>query len=235
MSKSGVIPPQAFDSVRAMRERIEGQRPPRRYFLIVCEGEKTEPNYFESIRALLPSEMVDRVTVEGCGRNTRSLVDFARDKNQKRLSSDKPYYYHIWVVFDKDSFPDDDFDNAIKQLEALDLATSSNEDKRQRWHAAWSNEAFELWYILHFQETTGGALSRSTYQGSLETLIKKHCGVIRPYQKNAKDMFSLLREYTPDAIRRAKTALGQQTGKPPHAQNPATTVHQLVEELLRYI
>jgi len=163
MSKRGVIPPQAFDPVGKMRKRITGQKPPRRYFLIVCEGEKTEPNYFESIRALLPRDMIERVTVEGYGHNTLSLVQKACDENQKRLNSDKPPYYHIWVVFDKDSFPNDNFDNAIQQLNEFDQETSSRKEKCQHWHVAWSNEAFELWYPHFPKNVTMPGSSRRTF------------------------------------------------------------------------
>ena len=38
-------------------------------FLIVCEGEKTEPNYFRSFRVLTAT-----VRVEGAGMNTLSLI-----------------------------------------------------------------------------------------------------------------------------------------------------------------
>ncbi len=41
----------------------------RQRFLIVCEGEKTEPNYFRSFR--VPKAVVD---VRGVGRNTVSLI-----------------------------------------------------------------------------------------------------------------------------------------------------------------
>ncbi len=235
MSKQGTLPAQSFDNVGELRERIEGQKPRRRYFLIVCEGERTEPNYFDSIRRMLPKEMADRITVKGKGYSTLRLVEAACEKNRERLSTGMPPYYHIWVVFDKDSFEDDDFDNAINKISALDCYPVSDEVQHQRWHAAWSNEAFELWYILHFQDTTGGALSRSVYQQMLEKHIRDCCGVDRPYKKNAADMFPLLMRYTPQAIERAKNALRTQTGKPPHAQNPATMVHLLVEELLRYL
>ena len=58
--------------------RPYGNRPPRRYFLIVCEGEKTEPNYFNSIAAQLPKEMVKRIDVKGVGENTLNLIDAAK-------------------------------------------------------------------------------------------------------------------------------------------------------------
>ena len=57
----------------------------------------------------------------------------------------------------------------------------------------------------------------------------------RPYEKNAKDMFDLLKPYVVKAIKRANAALKQQKGKAYHEQNPATTVQRLVKELLSYI
>ena len=76
MSKAGKIPANLFAASSASSfRRVVGQRPKRRFYLIVCEGEKTEPNYFESIRLKLPKEMIPKVVVRGTGRNTLSLVD----------------------------------------------------------------------------------------------------------------------------------------------------------------
>ena len=44
----------------------------RQRFLIVCEGENTEPNYFNSFR--VPGEVID---VRGIGENTVRLVERA--------------------------------------------------------------------------------------------------------------------------------------------------------------
>lgn len=203
-------------------KRPFGKLPPRRYYLIVCEGEKTEPNYFEAIRKILPREMVSRITVSGTGRNTLSLVEYTQREVEKRRKSALPPYYKIWVVFDRDSFSPSDFDNAIS-------AIAQRNKKTEQWQAAWSNEAFELWYILHFRTQAGGALSRQEYADILEEEMG------RPYKKNAEDMFELLKPHVAKAIRRANTALKLQAGKPYHKQNPATTVQHLVKELLSYI
>jgi hypothetical protein len=45
----------------------------------------------------------------------------------------------LWVVFDRDSFAPQSFNNAINKC----IQDRPNID------AAWSNEAFELWYLLH--------------------------------------------------------------------------------------
>ena len=55
---------------------------PRQSFLIVCEGEKTEPNYFKKYRA--PKTIIELV---GVGDNTVTVVEKAielRDKAVKK-------------------------------------------------------------------------------------------------------------------------------------------------------
>ena len=60
------------------RERVAGRRPKGRYYLIVCEGTKTEPNYFESIRSHLSGGEGDKVVIVGSQSNTLGLVERAK-------------------------------------------------------------------------------------------------------------------------------------------------------------
>src|ERR1700743_167140 len=64
---------------RAEQKRKHDVRPKRRYYLIVCEGAKTEPNYFESLKTDLPKGVLTafQIDIEGTGRNTMSLIDEA--------------------------------------------------------------------------------------------------------------------------------------------------------------
>ena len=123
-------------------------------------GPETKPNYFEE-----PGERINdkchrdriEVRVEGAGMDTLSLFDFA-----KALADAEPDgYTHVWVVYDKDSFPASDFDSAAARCER-------ESSQSQTFHAAWTNEAFELWYILHF-EYLEAALSRNMYEKILTT------------------------------------------------------------------
>jgi len=43
-----------------------------------------------------------------------------------------------WCVFNKDSFPSDDFNDAVRVA------------KKNGVRIAYTNEVFELWYLLHF-------------------------------------------------------------------------------------
>jgi hypothetical protein len=157
--------------------------------------------------------------VNGEGKNTLSLVKRAVELRAERADSDTPYD-QVWIVFDRDSFKADDFDNAIAMA------------GRENMHCAWSNEAFELWFILHF-DYRDTAMSRTDYQDKITQLIG------RPYQKNAVDMYDLLAELGDQnqAIAWAKKLhnifLGQ--GIPASRSNPCTTVYLLIEELNRQI
>ena len=81
-------------------KRRKDFKPTRKNFLIVCEGEKTEPNYFSHFR--VPKIVCD---VVGIGANTESLVKKAIElKNNATIS-----YDNVWCVFDRDSFPAQNF------------------------------------------------------------------------------------------------------------------------------
>ena len=120
------------DHRTANLSRRQGVREVKQSFLIVCEGEKTEPDYFKAFR-------MTAATVKAVGEamNTMTLVNKAisireADKAKKR------FYDQCWVVFDKDDFPAKDFNQAIKYAE------------KNGFQVAYSNQAFEYWFLLHF-------------------------------------------------------------------------------------
>ncbi len=218
--------------------RPYGNRPRRRYFLIVCEGEKTEPNYFEAISNQLPKDMVKRITIVGTGRNTVDLIEEAEKEIAKRARSGAPDFYYVWLVFDKDDFSSEKFNEVISVAFERNKKASP-ENGRPYWNCAWSNEAFELWYLLHFQELIGGPVSRAQYQDKLEAAIRQ---VTQEkdftYKKNDFGMFARLRGFMPQALARAERALEKQLelhGTDWASMNPATRVHELVKVLMAYI
>jgi hypothetical protein len=181
-------------------------REPLQRFLIVCEGERTEPNYFNRFR--VPKEVVV-VNVLGFGYNTLRLVEKALE-----LMKDKDYD-QVWCVFDRDSFPAQDFN------EAISLAG------RRGIKVAYSNEAFELWYLLHFHFYQTG-ITRVDYIERLSNLI----GI--KYQKNSGNIYDLLEKRQEEAINNARRLLALYNPCRPAQDNPSTTVHLLVEELRKF-
>lgn len=212
---------------RSEQKRKVGIRSLRRYYLIVCEGEKTEPNYFEGLKGDLPKGVLThyRIDIAGTGRNTLSLIDEAtRLKEHYEADNNRPID-RLWVVFDRDSFSANDFNNAVLRCR----------DTKPKIGCAWSNEAFELWYLLHFQYYENG-MSRKNYKGLIEGCLKPFVGKGYRYQKNSVEMYALLKEYgsLDDAIRNAKRLAGRFDGRHDYANhNPCTTVWELVEELMK--
>ena len=208
---------------RTESKRVENVKFKRRFYLIVCEGEKTEPNYFHSLKNDLPRGVLNvcDFNISGKGYNTVSLVNDAmklRDAWEAQINRtvDK-----LWIVFDKDSFSDQSFNAAIQTC-----LTTSNVD------CAWTNEAFELWYLLHFHYYNTG-ISRKQYQDLIEENFKKNGLKDYTYKKNSTEMYALLKANRENAIRNAvnleKTYGGQQNYS---SQNPCTMVYKLVAELL---
>ena len=179
----------------------------RQRFLIVCEGEKTEPNYFRSFRV---SKNVAEIDVQGLGENPSKLVQSAKELKEQED------YDQVWCVFDRDSWTVEDFNNAIKNATA------------QGFKVAYSNEAFELWYVLHFEFIDTG-IPRKDYLRKLTSLLG------RTYQKNSETIYDELFEKQSTAVRNAENLLKQYEPPHPVRDNPSTTVHLLVQELNRFI
>ncbi len=120
MSSSVTLDPKLRAKVfpGAILERRERNRLPRQYYLIVCEGTKTEPNYFGALRMKLPGDMIKRIIIEGAAANTLTLIKVAEKECDRRRRSGEPPYDKVWLVFDKDSFDDDKFDNAISSAKS---------------------------------------------------------------------------------------------------------------------
>lgn len=194
-------------------KRLYKTRPLRERLLIVCEGEQTEPNYFQSLKAMLPPQVAEVIDIQGLGANTQSLVNAAKRQREKRRDTDYPYD-EVWVVFDRDSFAPDMFDNAIYSAEQSGMKV------------AWSNEAFEIWYLLHFEDRQTG-MNREEYKARLSQHLNQ------PYKKNDPDMYSKLQKAGNEELahRRSRQRQIDHDDIPPHQANPCTTVNKLVEKL----
>jgi len=190
--------------IQGRRVREVAVRDSRPTFLIVCEGEKTEPNYFRSF----PVRSA-QVRVVGKGMNTESLVREAL-RLQRTEESDE-----LWVVFDRDSF------QAEQVVEAFRLA----EDGGAR--VAFSHEAFEVWYLLHFHYCDSN-LSRTTYQDRLTECLNEK------YRKNDRGMYRKLIGKVDVALNNAEKLLALHAEKPRADAGPSTTVHLLVRRLLEF-
>jgi hypothetical protein len=188
------------------------------YFLIVCEGEKTEPNYFRSFPKKVGKFIYD-IEFEGGGISTIKVVEKAielRDRSKQK-------YDRVWAVFDRDSFKASSFNSAILKAKGNNIS------------CAWSNEAFELWYLLHFHNRIT-SMSRDQYKKAIEQAINdKLLSKEKPfrYKKNDTEMYALLNKKgnQASAINRARELADSIDGEQFANYNPQTMVFKLVEEL----
>ncbi len=187
--------------------------------LIFTEGTKTEPNYLTCFD--LTSVKLE---VIGTGMNTKSLVKSIHDREKCRIKEFACKHHilvkevdcQVWVVFDKDDFRSEDFDNAIS------LA------KNKKYKVAWSNESFELWYYLHFHYHETGS-ERSWYNDRLTEILG--C----KYAKNSKIMYARLKPRQNVAIKNSQKLLKKYADvRSPSKLNPCTTVHELVKYLNKF-
>lgn len=189
--------------------------------MIFTEGTKTEPNYFKKFR-ISPVKL----RIIGKGRNTIDLVksisldvknakaDYANENNIKA----RDVKCVVWCVFDKDDFPNHNFDNAVVMA------------KKKGYFVAYSNESYELWYYLHFYYHTTGC-TRDWYCDRL-----KDSDMLGDYHKNADDMYDKLKDRQNQAIKFAKKLHGTYPQNTTYTmKNPCTAVYKLVEYLNSFI
>lgn len=130
-------------------------------------------------------------------------------------------YLQIWVVFDKDNFKCFD--------EAIQLA-----DMYKKIKVAFSNQAFDLWFLLHY-ERYEGYFHRDKYIPEINRLMERtqRNKLLKPFD----NIYPLLEDRMDVAIMNGK--LGHQKHKRDNADLPescwesCTTVYKLVEELSR--
>ena len=198
--------------------REQGTRGKIVRFLIVCEGKKTEPNYFKAFTERWSE--VKEVNVKGCGCSTCQLINEAK-KIQEKLEHERQVSFdRVWLVFDKDEFKD--FNKAIEDA------------KKEGMNCAWSNQAFELWYVLHFQYLDTG-VDRKQYIGMIEDKVRKALKDKNfKYKKNAVGFYQILQKHGDEdfAFKNAEKLRNRHKGKVDYAaHNPCTEVDLLVNEL----
>ena len=110
------------------------------YHLIVTEGIETEPNYLNGLKQHINRVFQERIHLEICGGgcNTTGVFDLA-----KKLAENNPNgYKHVWVVYDTDDFP-------AEKINSVPTMCKNQSTSECQYHAIWSNQCIELWFLLH--------------------------------------------------------------------------------------
>lgn len=225
-------------------------------FIIFCEDEVSEPIYFQGFQndkklkintiKNQKSKMSNVLkAISYCEKN--GLMEF-KDGKYAMLSSET----QVWCVYDRDVEVSEQQirEGNISFDEAINTAQSKG------FKLAWSNDAFELWILLHFEEVelyNENNRKRDTYTDRLNEIFKALSNpndyllkaLRHPsfhYKRDCKQdrnfrniVLPEMADKTNVAIERAKQLEQHFASQniPNHQKVPCTQVHHLVEELLR--
>ncbi len=201
--------------------RKQNQRAKRTYnkrVLIVCEGEKTEPQYFLELVKDLQLQAIDVQIVSDCGSAPISVVNAALSKLKK-----DPDYDALFCVFDRDT-------HLTYEAACAKILAHRNKlpyKKFDHFLAVTSEPCFELWFMLHYKicgKPYGGPTPAKKLIADLKQIED-----LKDYSKNNNKIYSLISSKTKQAIDNAiktnKNSLAS------HTTNPHTFVHTLVQYL----
>jgi len=214
--------------------RQKANRKPYDNVLIVCEGEKTEPYYFEEMRVYLDLDSTN-IEIDGsCGSSPKSVVNHA----QKLFDSERAShgnYDRVFCVFDRDQH--ETFDYALDKISSINRALKKDGySKEDVFTAIRSVPAFEYWFLLHFTPSTR-PYSPLVNKSVGDQVIDDLRVYLPDYEKKKEGMY----KYSIDnRLIDAAKAHSERIFK--NSQNigninPSTNVHDLVKylEKLKYI
>jgi archaellin len=197
--------------------RRKASRAPYEKVLIVCEGEKTEPNYFNELIDFYEINTANVVIDGSCGSSPISVVNHAIARYAKEKDTLVPYD-KVYCVIDRDTH--ESFDEAIAKL--------AKQKPAGVFHAAVSVPCFEYWLLLHFHYTTAAFMAAGGKSAGdrAEAALKEYWPT---YHKGTQGAFGHVLKDIEFAKANAARSLAdaRQTG----SSNPSTNVHELVEYL----
>lgn len=202
--------------------------------LIICQGEKTEPKYFKGIEKKINSEYKNRISLEILQDNVScmEMLETAKEK-VKKDKKNQIKYKHVWLVYDKDDFPSDDFDNIIQKVEKINKKNKDEKNDEPEYHALWSNQCIEFWFLLHFIDLRVN-IDRNSYIDKISENYKKN-GIEGKYKKNDSKIYKKLEKFQENAIKRAEKIIEENKEKSPSNIAPGTKVYEIIKYLKAYL
>ena len=199
-------------------KREKHKREPKQRFILFCEGEKTETEYFKAISRACSSTLISVIPHGGVGvpyTIATKAIQTAKDLGLAPKSRRKKDSYEerdqVWAVFDRDDHPR--FNEAVVACE------------RQNIGVGRSNPCFELWLILHETE-----YDKPNDRHAMQKLLAQLRPEYDPDREKTPACDDLVKRVEA-AERRAERGLrNRETGGHPYG-NPSTTVGWLTRAI----
>lgn len=195
-------------------------RQPAPRILLVCEGEKTEPRYFQDM--VSSWRLANHVKV---GKNDGSSPDRVVLRAEGLYSDalhEGDAFDEVYCVFDRDAH--ERFADAVARLKDLQA-------EGQPFNGVVSVPCFEFWLLLHFGYTDKPYVSKGkkSVGNAVVSDLKKKPGFAK-YDKGMRGVFGLLAPQLEQALKNAHL-LGVNLTDDKAFHNPSTQVHELVNRL----
>ncbi len=182
----------------ARRERKVTRRASYARILIVSEGSKTEPLYFEAIRAKYQLHSANvAVQPSQLGTSPIQVVEYARQlfENGDRHKGIRPLTFdQVYAVFDRDEHRN--YFDALKLAESLDGRMRNDNKLPVSFKSIASVPSFELWLLLHFED-----IQAPIHRDDVMLRLKHH---IPDYEKGENGTFAATRDRLEIATQRAQ-------------------------------
>ncbi len=205
--------------------RTLNKRKPYDRVLIVSEGEKTEPIYFEELRVFYDLDSANIVVDGDSDSSPISVVEYAYELYLKDKKSGD-LYNRVYCVFDRDTHAS--YFDAFSRIDEINRLIDSDVENKV-FRGIFSNPAFEFWYLLHFSYTDKPYYNN--VKDSVGKQVENDLKFFFPdYQKNKPGIFKYLNENgnMQYASANAKRILDNSKN---NEYNPSTNVFKLTEYL----
>ena len=205
--------------------RRTATRPIASSHLIISCGQESEINYFEGFEKYIKQQEENRLVDFYYAVDPVDPMNMANNVERRTLKAERDnncHIDHVWVLFDKDDFTQENFNNAISKIESV-------EKKETTFHVLWSNQCYELWLLLNFCNMQS-AIDRSAYIDKLELYLKEK------YNKSDELIFEKINLKGGNilkAIRFAKALVDESIS--PAKNDPATKIYEFFDHFRKYL
>lgn len=227
-------------------------------FVIFCEDEVGEKVYLEGLQK--PKKVkVSCIPNQKAGYNnyvnalTHCYENGMAENHNGSLRIKPMEVTQIWCVYDRDA--EDPLPANLKLVNQTRFSSSINNAVHAGLKVAWSNDVFELWILLHFENVDPLVWRHRTYIYDRLTDIFKNLPEQPPelakvtshphfyyktWMKNESNFRNFVRPLLEprrvDAIQRAQALDNHFTGTGCffHDRNPCTKVYELVQAIISY-
>ena len=187
-------------------------RKPNKIELIVCEGSRTEPAYFNTLKRKLQLRAVQIDVISPSESEPIAVVEHAISKKKEMAKLGIPYE-KVWCVVDVEISPHKTLNKAWKKAMKIDGL-----------EFILTNPCIEYWFLLHFNKHTAPFNKNGD--------VMKALTAVHTSYKKSRIGFDILYPRTATAIKHSKEVLEEKKcGEYLRDCNPSTHVHKIVEHL----